>query len=147
MKLNKSTYSEMHLMLCSWKLLKWAQTQFALEFFFFFIMKLQMYYNKAYCNIYNPVLITMSVSLFFFLDWNVLKFNVTLKCKFSIYLSIRLFSDIAWFRCFSIFLKYCLKQPQTGGLLAILSIFADCCNIIIHFFHLHLRNSYMWKST
>lgn len=64
----------------------------------FFIVKLQMYYNKAYCNIYNPVLITMSV--YFFLDWNVLKLNVTLKHKFSIYLSIRLLPDIAYFWCF-----------------------------------------------
>lgn len=47
-----------------------------------FIIKPQMYYNKANCNIYNPELMTMS-QFIFFLEWKVLKFNVTLKWKIS----------------------------------------------------------------
>lgn len=59
-----------------------------------FIIKPQMYYNKANCNIYNPELMTMS-QFIFFLDWKVLKFNVTLKWNesisfYTIYLSIKI---------------------------------------------------------
>lgn len=64
----------------------------------------------------------MSV-IFFPLDGSVLKFNVTLKCKCSIYLSIKLLPDVAYF--WYLFLECCLKQPQTCGLLAISSVFGD----------------------
>lgn len=38
-----------------------------------------MYYNKAYCNIYNPVLITMSV--YFFLGLKCTKIQCDIKTQ------------------------------------------------------------------
>lgn len=58
-----------------------------------------MYYNKAYCNIYNPVLITMSV--YFFLGLKCTKIQCDIKTQIFYLFEYQIAS---WYSLFLVFL-------------------------------------------
>lgn len=74
-----------------------------------FIIKPQMYYNMAYCNIYNPVLITMSVSLFFFLGLKCTKTQCDIKMQIFYLFEYQIASWHGLFFCYLYIFKGLFK--------------------------------------